>query len=133
MTIRLALVIGCLWYMGSRPAEAHHSFAASFDASRPITLAGTVTKVEWANPHMYFYLSVRADGGKRAVDWVCEAAGPHRLFRHGWAKDSLKPGDMVKVFGYPARGGGFVASANQVILSNGRKMSGETDDRGLQP
>lgn len=117
--------------MGSPSAEAHHSFAASFDGSKPITLAGTVTKVEWANPHMYFYLSVKGNRGK-AVDWICEAAGPHTLFRHGWAKDSLKAGDMVRVFGYPARGGAFVASANEVVLSSGRKMSGETDDRSPQ-
>lgn len=131
-TVRLVFLVTCLWSRGPQLAEAHHSFAASFDGSKPITLAGTVTRVEWANPHMYFYLSVRSDRGK-AVDWICEAAGPHTLFRHGWAKDSLKPGDMVKVIGYPARGGSSVASANQVILSNGRRMSGETDDRGPQP
>lgn len=101
--------------------SAHHSFAASFEGSRKITLAGVVTKVEWENPHTYFYLSVKTEQGKVA-NWICQAAGPNTLARHGWARDLIRVGDMVTVIGYPARGGSPVASAREVILNDGRKM-----------
>jgi hypothetical protein len=117
----------------SLPAAAHHSFAASFDSGRKITLAGTVTRVEWANPHMYFLLSVRGTDG-RAVSWICEAAGLNTLSRHGWSRDLIKTGDKVQVIGYPARGGTPVASAREVILGDGRKMPGGSPyDGGPQP
>jgi len=112
---------------------AHHSFLASFEGAKTITLEGVVTKVEWANPHMYFYLSVRNEEGK-AVSWICEAAGPYLLTRYGWARDLLKAGDRVTVIGHPARGGAPVASAGEVVLPDGRRLPGGAgDDGGLQP
>jgi hypothetical protein len=116
----------------SRSALAHHSFAASRDLGTRITLAGVVTKVEWANPHMYFVLFVKNDEGKR-TPWICEAAGPNMLSRRGWARDLLRVGETVTVVGHPARGGGTV-SAGEVILPDGRKLpGGTTDERSPQP
>ena len=115
------------------PAWAHHSFAASFEGGRRITLSGVVSKVEWANPHMYFSLTVRTTDG-RVANWICQAAGPNTLARLGWARDLIRVGDMVTVIAYPARGGSPVASAREVILGDGRKMlAGSEYDGGPQP
>ena len=113
--------------------RAHHSFSASFQGDRPVTLAGVVTKIEWANPHMYFYMLVRNDEGK-VVSWICEAGGLNVLARLGWTRDLLKVGDTVKVIAYPARGGAPVASAREVVLNGGRKMVGSSAyDGGPEP
>ena len=123
------------WTLGvlALPAWAHHSFAASFEGGRKITLAGVVTKIEWTNPHTYFFLTIKTEHGKTA-NWICEAAGPNTLARHGWARDLVKVGDMVTIIAYPARGGSPVASAREVILNDGRKMlAGSEYDGGPQP
>ncbi len=92
-----------------------------------------MTKVEWSNPHTYFYLTVKTENG-RTASWICEAAGPNTLARNGWAKDLIKVGDMVTVIAYPARGGSPVASAREVILNDGRKMlAGSEYDGGPRP
>lgn len=128
----LALLTWTLWVL-TPPAWAHHSFASSFEGSRRITLSGVVSKVEWANPHMYFSLTVKTSDG-RVANWICQAAGPNTLARLGWARDLIKVGDMVTVIAYPARGGSPVASAREVILSDGRKMlAGSEYDGGPQP
>jgi hypothetical protein len=124
--------VATLWVCAAR-VWAHHSFAASFDGGHRITLAGVVNKIEWANPHMFFFLTVRTKDGK-AVNWICEAAGPNMLTHHGWSRDLIKAGDLVTVIGYPARGDSPVASARVIILSDGRKMvAGSAYDGGPQP
>lgn len=128
----LALLAWTLWVPTSS-AWAHHSFAASFEGGRRITLSGVVSRVEWANPHMYFSLTVRTPDG-RVANWICQAAGPNTLARLGWARGLIKVGDMVTVIAYPARGGSPVASAREVILGDGRKMlAGSEYDGGPQP
>ena len=86
--------------MLAMPALAHHSFSAEFDGGKLIELKGVVTRIEWTNPHVYFYLDVKDEKGN-TTNWGCEAASPGSLHRQGWNRDSLKVGDQVIVGGYP--------------------------------
>ena len=110
------------------PSFAHHSFAAEFDINRKITLTGVVTKVEWTNPHTYFYVDV-PDGGK-VTNWALETAGPNTLYRQGWRRDSLKVGDHVTVTAYRARDESHVASAREVVVGGRRVFAGSAADGG---
>src|SRR5579884_4028177 len=95
-------------------ATAHHAVSVEFDSGPRLTFEGVVTKVEWSNPHVYFYAEVQERDG-RSANWAFEAAGPNQLARRGWTRDSLKRGDRVVVVGCPARGGAHVASARSVV------------------
>jgi hypothetical protein len=112
---------------------AHHSFAAQYDATKAIRLTGTLTKVEWTNPHIYFYVDVKEEGGQ-VVKWSCEAAAPGALSRRGFKKGDLKLGDMVIVDGYRAKDGSHLMDARRVTLPDGRIVSGATaGDGGPEP
>ena len=104
-------------------AFAHHSFAAEFDSAKTITLKGTITKVEWTNPHTYFYLDVKEPDGT-VVQWACEAGAPGALSRRGFKRGDLKIGDTIIVDGYRARDGSRLADARRVTLPDGRIVSG---------
>lgn len=106
-------------------AAAHHSFAAEYDGKKPTTLSGIVTKVEWTNPHVHFFVDVKDQTGA-STNWEFTMGAVNGLFRRGWSKEMLKPGDMVTVDGYLARDGSHLANARIVTLSDGRKMSGGT-------
>lgn len=101
---------------------AHHSFAAQYDREKTITLKGTVTKIEWMNPHVYFYLDVPESAG--TVRWAVEGGAPTSLYRAGWRKDSLKVGDSVTVHGYLARDGSKLANMAKALLADGREVLG---------
>lgn len=117
--------------LAALPIRAHHSFAAEFDAKQPVTFTGRVTKVEWTNPHTYFYVDVK--GATGVVNWAFETAGPNTLARQGWSRESLKVGDQVTVVGYRARDGLPIASARQIVMSDGRKvLMGTPADGGPQ-
>ena len=115
--------------MGAFTAQAHHGFSSEFDGLKPIELKGIVTKVDWANPHVYFYIDVKDSSGK-VTNWGCETAGPGSLHRQGWLHDSLKVGDQVTVDGYPAKDGSKLADARDVTLADGRKLLGATPGDG---
>jgi hypothetical protein len=106
-------------------ARAHHSFAAEYDAKQPVTMSGTVTKVEWTNPHVRFYLNVKNEAGA-VTAWEFTMGAVNGLLRRGWRMTMLKPDDVVTVDGYLARDGSRLANARVVTLSDGRKMSGGT-------
>lgn len=100
---------------------AHHSFAAEYDVKKPVTLKGTVTKVEWTNPHARFYIDVKDESGK-VVNWNLELASPNVLTRNGWNRHTLKEGDQVTVEGAQAKDGSQMANARTVTLADGRKV-----------
>lgn len=108
---------------GSAPLLAHHSFAATFEPSKPLKLAGTVTNIEWANPHVYFYIDVVDEQSGAAVNWAMELLSPNALARNGWSRNSMTVGDKVVVEGSPARDGSRLGSARSVTLSaTGRRL-----------
>ena len=108
---------------------AHHSFAAEFDGSKSIRLTGTLTKVEWTNPHSYFYIDVKNEDG-RVVKWGCEAGSPGALSRRGFKRGDLKLGDTVIVDGYRAKDGSNLVDARRVTLPDGRIVSGASAGDG---
>ena len=106
------------------PAHSHHSFAAQYDASKPITLTGKVTKVEWTNPHVYVYVDVRDEKSGEVANWALEiGGGPNSLIRQGWSRDSLKADDVINVEGSLARDGSRLANAQSIVLAaTGKKV-----------
>ena len=115
----LAAVVGFL--VSAVPVLAHHSFAAEYDANKPVSLTGTVTKLEWMNPHSRFYIDVRDKNGV-LTNWNLELASPNALVRNGWTRKSLNVGDEVTVQGSLARDGSKMANARVVTLANGRQV-----------
>ena len=112
---------------------AHHSFAAEFDAARALTLKGIVTKIEWANPHTYFYMDVTGTDGK-VVNWGMEMGSPNGLMRQGWTRNTLHIGDEVTVEGSQAKDGANVGNARVVTLAaTGKRLfaaSSQTETPG---
>jgi hypothetical protein len=114
-------------------AFAHHSFAAVFDAEKPLKMTGTVTKVEWMNPHTWFYIDVKDDQGNVA-NWGMELASPNMLMRSGWSKSSLRVGDMVTVDGFYAKSAPNIGNAQQVTLAaTGKTLLAGSSSVGSKP
>jgi hypothetical protein len=122
MNIRTGALLGLtLALISPGVVRAHHSFAAQYDANKPVTLVGTVTKLEWTNPHARFYVDVKDDKGV-VTNWNLELASPNVLRRNGWSRNSLKVGDEVTVEGSAAKNGTKMANARVVTLASGQRV-----------
>ena len=119
------LMLACGFFMAVLPVMAHHAFASQFDGNKKITLTGTVTKVEWLNPHIYIYIDVKENGGKVA-NWAIEGGSPNGLLRSGWTRNSVQVGDEVTVEGFPARNGSNLANMGSVTKA-GKKVLGRIE------
>ena len=118
---RIALFVIGVALVSAQTLSAHHSFAAEFDRNSPVTLTGSVTRVDWGNPHIWVFMDVKDDTGK-VSNWGVEGGAPNALFRNGWRKDSLKVGDTVTVEGFKSKDGLPRANANRVTLPDGRRV-----------
>ncbi|HEX7080185.1 MAG TPA: DUF6152 family protein [Gammaproteobacteria bacterium] len=125
------LVIGALLAAAvAAPALAHHSFRSQYDSNQPITLTGVVTKIEWLNPHVYFYIDVTNEETGEIENWAFEMGPPHMLQRRGWKRNSMNIGDIVQVEGTRARDGSLTANARRVMMTATGQVLGAASSEG---
>jgi hypothetical protein len=131
MRAQMAVVATGLGFLLAQavPMQAHHSFAAEYDAAKPVVLKGTVTKFEWTNPHARFYIDVKGDDGT-VTNWNLELASPNVLGRQGWTRHSLTVGDTITVNGSKAKDGSNMANAAKVTLADGKTVGARSADDG---
>jgi hypothetical protein len=133
MKSRVAVVVVAAGlFLAAKPIVAHHAFAAEFDANKPVKLTGTVTKVDWRNPHTWFFIDVADETGKVA-NWGWELGSPNGLLRAGWTRNSMKIGDVVTVEGSAARDGSNLANAQTVTLKSTGQRLFAASSRGQTP
>jgi len=132
MKNKLTVMIAAVGMLaGAVPMFAHHSFAAEYDINKPLTIKGTVSKVEWMNPHAYFYVDAKDEKTGKMTTFACETGSPNALMRSGWTRNSLKIGDEVIVDAFGAKDGSTTVNARTVKLSDGRKVfAGSSNDGG---
>ena len=120
-----AVTVGVL--LAAMPVQAHHAFAAVYDSKKPITFTGKITKVEWANPHIFYYVDVTNSNGK-VINYAIEGGPPNTLLRAGWRKDTLKPGETVTVDGFLAKDGSNNVNGRSVTTADGKKVFAGSND-----
>ena len=131
MKIATALFM-CALFAGALPLAAHHSFLAEYDSTKPVSVTGTLAKVEWSNPHIWFYLDAKDEKGN-VTSWGFSAAPPGVLMRRGITKDVLKLGSVIKVEGFRARDGSNNANGGKVTFADGRSVfTASAEDRTPQ-
>jgi len=129
MRTRFALVTGLAVVILAGRAVAHHSFAAEFDAAKPFSLTGTVTKIAWQNPHAWLYMDVVDADKKKVTNWGVELNSPNSLMRVGWSRNTLKQGDVVTVEGSLAKDGSPTGNARSVVTATGQRLfAGSSQD-----
>ena len=122
MRMPLFISATCLLVLAAGASlAAHHSFAAEFDGSKPVTLKGTVSKMEWTNPHAWLHVDVKGPDGK-VVSWMVEGGAPNALLRRGWNRNSVVPGTTVTVEGFRAKDGSNRANGREVTLPDGKRL-----------
>jgi Family of unknown function (DUF6152) len=134
MKTRSAILAACVGLLlAAVPLVAHHSFAAEFDASQPVTVKGTVVKMDWVNPHSHLSFDVKAEDGS-IQHWSAECLPPNGLYRQGWRKDSVKAGDEISVTGFKAKDGSNYMWASSVSTADGRRLfAGRPEDSSGAP
>jgi hypothetical protein len=128
MRTKFSILVATLTVVGSGTIFAHHSFTTEYDGSKSFSVKGTVSKVEWTNPHARFYVDTTEDG--KMVTWNMELASPSALARNGWTSRTLKVGDTVTVTGYAAKVAPYRGDARSVITADGRALFGGASDDG---
>jgi len=121
--MRTVCTMLCALLAGTVSVAAHHSFAAEYDGEKPVTVTGVVARIDWMNPHIYFYVDVKGDKGG-VTQWKFEGYPPNMLVRQGWKRDvTMKVGDTVKVFGWRARVNPTQAASRDVTFADGHKLN----------
>ena len=121
--MKVIYLLACSLLAGSVSLAAHHSFSAEYDGDKPVTVSGTVARIDWMNPHIYFYVDVKDDKGV-VTQWKFEGYPPNMLVRQGWKRDvTMKVGDTITVFGWRARANPTQAHSRQVTFADGRKLN----------
>ena len=127
---KLAVSMAGLLFLAAVPMLAHHSFSAEYDNNKSRDFKGTVTKIEWMNPHARFYVDVKGDDGK-VINWEFELGAPALLMRSGWTRNSMKPGDEVQINGFLAKDGSNLANARTVKTADGKRLfAGSSNENG---
>ena len=112
-----SVFVGATWLLAAVPAAPHHSFAAEFDVTRPVKLTGTITRIEWTNPHSWLFIDTEDDDGS-VQNWAIELISTNGLLRRGWTRDKVKAGDIIDVEGFGARDGTNTGNATTVTMTN---------------
>ena len=125
--------LGIAVLVGTVPASAHHSFAAEYDSAQPVTMTGPVTKIDWANPHVYFFIDIKDPDTGKVANWAFEMGAPAVLTRSGWKRSSIKIGDVITVHGTKAKDGTPHGNARSVIMTATGEKLGAGSSEGTPP